>query len=447
MKMRKFKKLRGAFLPVIMLASTLFLAFSIAIISLALSNVKIANLHNQKITAMSIAEAGINYYLWHLSHNNTDYCDGTTCTGQAPYGPFHHEYKDQNGQSLGTYDLYITPPSTNNNITTVKSIGKVNGKSPIRTIISTLGMPSFTNYTLLVNNSELWVGNGEKIDGSVFVNHSGLKNEGEITGDVKSTESTYYSSMFNQTLPGINGNGIFDGAKLFPVPAIDFNQLTVDIVNLKTKVKNGDGDYYDSSGSKGYHIKLKDSQYDIYRVTKYDSTGYDITQENLLGTHNYPTNGLVFAEDNVWVDGKVDNQKVTIIASDPEANVNQRKMILIPSNIQYTNYDGKDKIGIITQTNILITRNAPINLEIDAAMIATDGQIKINQYPYEHKGNIKVYGSMAHNTGLVWTYQYGSGLWSGYQTTQTIMDQNNILNPPPYFPLTGSYTILSWREE
>lgn len=445
--MKPIKKLKGAFLPVIMLASTLFLAFAIAIISLALSNVKIANLHNQKITAMSIAEAGINYYLWHLSHNNTDYCDGNTCTGQSPYGPFHHEYKDQNGQSLGTYDLYVTPPSTNSNITTVKSIGKVNGKSPIRTIIATLGMPSFTNYTLLTNNSELRIGSGEKIDGSIFVNHSGLKNDGEITGDAFSTESTYYSQFFNQTLPGINGSGIFDGSKLFPVPPIDFNRLGVDINILRDNAKNGGGGYYNASSDQGYHIILKNSRYDLYLVTRYNNTGYNITQERPLGTHDYPASGIIFAEDNLWVEGKIDTQKITLVAADPEAGVNQRKMIIIPSNVLYTNYDGRDKIGLISQTNIFVTRNALSNLEIDSAMIAKDGQIKINQYPYEHKGNIKVYGSMAHNTGLVWTYDYGGGLWSGYQTTQTVMDQSNILNPPPFFPLTGSYNILSWREE
>ena len=28
--------------------------------------------------AINIAEAGINYYLWHMSHNSGDYKDGTT---------------------------------------------------------------------------------------------------------------------------------------------------------------------------------------------------------------------------------------------------------------------------------------------------------------------------------------------------------------------------------
>lgn len=37
--------------------------------------------------ALNIAEAGVNYYLWHMSHNSDDYKDGnTTPTTQTTYG-------------------------------------------------------------------------------------------------------------------------------------------------------------------------------------------------------------------------------------------------------------------------------------------------------------------------------------------------------------------------
>lgn len=440
------RRSQGMYLPVILIASILFIAFASAIITLSMSNVKIANLHNKKITSMGIAEAGLNYYLWHLSHNNTDYCDGNPCSGSAPYGPFLHDYKDESGTSLGTFEIYVTPPQSNGSVTTVKSVGKVNGKSPVRTIISTIGMPSFAKYTLMINGKQLWVGPGEKIEGTVHVNGSGLYNQGEITGDASSTEKTYNGWFGSQ--PGVAGPGIFGGAKLYPVPPIDFNQINVDILNIRNATRDlGEGDYYDSSGSKGYHVVLKANQYELWRVTKYDNSGYNITQENLLGTHNYPDKGVIFVEDNLWVEGTIQNQKVTLVAADPEANGGQKKRIIIPNLVKYTNYDGSDKIGLITQTDILLTRNAPNNMEIDAAMIAKEGEIRIDPYKYEHKGNMKVYGSMAHTTGLVWTYDYGGGLWSGYHTTQTIIDTHNVLNPPPKFPLTGTYSILSWREE
>jgi hypothetical protein len=442
------EKKPGSYLPVVLMASVIFMAFSMAIITLSMSNVKIANLHNKKITSMSIAEAGINYYLWHLAHNNEDYCDGQACVGSSPYGPYTHNYTDATGNVLGTYELFITPPSPGQSSVTVKSVGKVNGESPIRTVITTIGMPSFTKYTLLVNGEQLWVGSGEKITGTVHVNDSGMYNEGEVTGDASSTELEYNSWNWGSQ-PGIAGPGVYGGSKLYPVPRIDFNQVDVDVKTIRDDAKdNGKGDYYDNapSGSSGYHVVLKTNSYDLYKVTNFNNTGLNITAETLLGNHNYPEEGIIFLEDNIWINGIIDNQKITVIAADPEKNGNQRKRIVIPDLIRYTNLDGSDKIGLITQTDILVARTAPDNMEIDAAMIAKDGEIKIKDYTGLHKGHMKVYGSMAHNTGLVWTYDQG-GDWTGYRTTETIIDQSNILNPPPMFPLTGTYVILSWREE
>lgn len=440
-------KRKGSYLPVILMASVLFLAFSLAIITLSMSNVKIANLHNNKITSMSIAEAGINYYLWHLAHNNEDYCDGqASCDSNTG---FKHDYTDESGKVLGTYELFITPPSPGESSITVKSVGKVNGKSPTRTVVTTIGMPSFTKYTLLVDGEQLWVGSREKIDGTVHVNGSGMYNEGEITGDASSTESTYKSWNWG-TQPGVAGPGKFGGQKLFPIPRVDFNQIDVDIRSIRDGAKNqGKGDYYDNApaGSSGYHIVLKADNYELYKVTKFNNTDLNITQESLLGTHSYPSEGVIFLEDNTWVNGAINNQKVTIIAADPEQNGSKRKRIVIPDLVKYTNYDGSDKIGLITQTDILVAKTAPNDMEIDAAMIAKDGEIRINDYNGLHKGNMRVYGSMAHKTGLIWTYDLGGGVWTGFKTTETMIDQHNVLNPPPKFPLTGTYVILSWREE
>ncbi len=467
LKLKFSRAKHGMYLPVILISSVVFIALATAIITLALSNVKMANLQNRTITSMSIAEAGINYYLWHLAHSNTDYCDGGPCpvaNGDGSYGPFAHDYKDQAGNVLGSYELFITPPSVGNSTTTVKAIGKVKGTNTTRTILSTIGMPSFSKYTLLANNSEIWVGSGEKIDGTLFVNHSGVKNDGQIIKDVFSTETTYYSKMFSQTLPGINGTGIFGGAKSFPVPAIDFNQLNVDILNIRNKARDeNEGDYYDSAGGGyvGYHIILNQNNYEIRKVKKYDNQGLDITQEAAGVSYSYPDDyGVIFCEDNVWVEGTINGHKITIVAADPEANNNQQKRIIIPHSINYTNYDGSDKIGLITQTNITVSHNADNDLEIDAAMIAKNGYISIcpdilkapyntcSTHPYGYLRNkIRVYGSMAHNTGLIWTIDWGGGHLSGYKETETIMDPNNVLNPPPKFPLTGAYAILSWREE
>ncbi len=462
------EKKRGAFLPVIVMVSTLFIALIVAVIAMAMTNIKTANNHRDKVLAMEVAEAGVNYYLWHLAHNNTDYCDGKSCVGDstAGYKIEPHEYRDVSERVIGNYELTIFPPSDDSTVVRIESIGRINGRSLKRKIICELGMPSFSKYTLFVQSEELWLGPNEKISGTVLVNGSGIYNQGEITKDSYSTESTYDSVPGGNNVEGISGPGIFGGSKNFPVAPVNFNQLDVDMTALRDAAKNeGKGLYFDTSGSNGYHLVLKDSSFDLYRVTQYygsfreDQTGnsddLSIRNQTLIGNYSYPDDGIIFLEDNIWIDGKVNDEKITIIACDPEeTRANYMKSIIVPDNLLYTNYAGKDKIGLLSQNYIYIPRKAPTNLEIDAAMIAYAGSIRIKPYcspsfncSNDKKTKIKVFGSMAHKGGLWWTIEYGGGKWSGYQSTETVIDESNVLNPPPSFPVTGSYTIMSWREE
>jgi len=290
----------------------------------------------------------------------------------------------------------------------------------------------------------------EKIDGSVHVNYNGLYNEGEITGDASSTETTYNGWFGVQ--PGVAGPGIFGGAKVYPVPAADFNQVDINISETRIAVRDfGEGQYIGtSSRNRGYHIVLKADEFDLYEVRSYEGrnpTRWDIEAETFIDTYDYPESGVVFVEDNLWIEGTIDNQKLSFFAADPdESSQSKQKRILITDDILYSHYDGTDKIGLVTQTDILVTQDAPTDLEINAAMIARYGEIMIEQYN-QIKDHIKVYGSMAHNTGIVWTYASGSTIISGYRETELLIDESNVLNPPPMFPTTGSYAVLSWREE
>lgn len=475
----KFKR-KGAYLPIVLMISVLMMALVLAVIGLAMANIKTANNHRDKVLALNIAEGGINYYLWRLSHFNTDYCDGQTCVGSAEsgYGPYTHSYMNKAGSVIGSYELKIFPPSINSSTVRIESIGRVNGRTLRRKIICELGMPSFTKYALFSqpqpptgsNNNkspEIWIGTGEKITGSVFANMGGIYNEGEITKDSYSTMEEFDSIPGGDNIDGVSGPGVFGGAKIFPTTRVDINKLAVDIDRIRDETVMDGGFYRDSSGSNGYSIELKSDNFDLYRVTQYygsfdigstnNADDLSIRSRTLLGTFEYPASGVMVFEDNVWVSGTIANKKITIMAADPEeTRKNFLKNIIITNNVKYTNFNGDDKLGLITQKNILVARKAPVNLEIDAAMIAasaTDSVIRIKAYcspsttcASDKKSNIRVFGSMAHRGGLMWTIDYGNGRWSGYQNTETIMDEANVLNPPPKFPLTGSYQILSWRE-
>jgi type II secretory pathway pseudopilin PulG len=93
------EKQQEGFIMVMLLG--LIIVMSIVGISLTLiitSNVSRAVTNEESQRALNASEAGINYYLWHLSHNPSDFKDGqsTPATPDATlgYGPYTHDYID-----------------------------------------------------------------------------------------------------------------------------------------------------------------------------------------------------------------------------------------------------------------------------------------------------------------------------------------------------------------
>ena len=70
--------------------------------------------------AFAIAEAGIEYYRWHLAHSPDDFQDGT-----GVEGPYIHTYYDKSGVRMGEFELDITPPTNGTSIVTIESTGRL----------------------------------------------------------------------------------------------------------------------------------------------------------------------------------------------------------------------------------------------------------------------------------------------------------------------------------
>lgn len=433
----------GAYLPVIMMVATLFMGLSIAVVTLSLSNLKIAKNHERSISALDIAESGINYYMWHLSHNNKDYCDGNECTGEGPYGPYIHEYKDDDGKVLGAYEITITPPVLGETVTRVRSVGKLLDSSKKRILTAELGMPSFARFSFLTN-TECWFGANETTEGPVHSN-VGIHFDGTANGVVSASNATYtpsssYGGDNKTTRDGVWGNGGPENFWVFPVPKIDFNQVSIDFINLRTKSDMG-GIHLTSSNSRGYYLKLKaDKKIDIYRVSRERSSG--ITT-NFIETKDAPSNGIIYVEDNVWVDGTWP-ERITVAAHNSN---NSQPVIKIKDNLLYSAKDGTASIGLVAEGNIEVPEYSVTDLEIDAAMLSQTGHV---WFPYANgvtKNSINVYGSIATNLDWTWTWVSGSTVTSGYRTTHQAFDPYLSLTPPPEFPTIGTYAILNWREE
>lgn len=432
---------------------------------------------------LEIAEAGIEYARWYLAHFQTGYDLGT---GTA--GPYTYPYVDKDGNSIGTYTLTITPPPSGSTLVKIKSRG-IPTVDPTagRTITIQIAIPSLAKFAVVANDT-MRFGQGTTIYGPLHSN-GGIRFDGiawnKITSAVASYDDPDHSgnSEFGVHTHVTAGTGVvndsfrpleappntvqtrtdvFKAGREFPVPAVDFDGMITDLATIKTEA-TASGRYFAASGAQGYQIVLKtDDTFDIYRVNTLtnppnrctnvlDQTGWgtwSINTKTFLANYAIPANGLIFVEDNLWVEGTINTARVTIAAAKFPDSVAQRKSITINNNLLYTNKDSTDSIALIAQNNINVGMVSANSFEIDAALVAQNGRIgrfyyENDCFPYDQRSAITLYGMIATNQRYGFAYTDGSG----YDTRTIIYDTALLYAPPPNFPLAAdNYQIISWEE-
>jgi len=131
MKLPRLRLKQDAFiLPTVLSFIIAALIFAGATSMIIYNNFFIVGTNEKSQKAFNIAEAGLNYYLWPLSHNGIDYKDGqstpTTPDPTLGYGPYVHNYIDDNAVNQGTFTLWIKPQGTGSTIANIRVIGKIN---------------------------------------------------------------------------------------------------------------------------------------------------------------------------------------------------------------------------------------------------------------------------------------------------------------------------------
>ncbi len=455
------KNQKGVSLVLIIVFIAILTIFGLTILQWSALQIKAANQAQEKELSFQIAEAGIEYYRWHLAHDNDDYQDGT---GNS--GPYVHDYKNTNGNVLGQFSLEIDPPPSGSTVVTIKSTGYLTSNPNLkRKIVSRVGIPSYAEYSFLIN-SNTWFGNTEYIKGKLHSN-GGIRLDGTCDSIISSAKTTYICTSVhgcnNEEKPGIWGIGGPQTFWKFPVPAVDFNIITTDLSKIKTNAQD-QGVYLPHSGSYGYHLYFKSNgTFDVYQVTKLTSpywykttySGYvnssiDIETKTFLQNYTIPSNGSIFVEDTTWVDGVIEGRVTLGVGAFPE-NASTYKSAIINGNLIYNNKDGSDTIGIIAQKDIVIPKFSPNILEIDGVLLAQYGATQ-SYYYYPAgssvKNQITTFGSII--SSQIWTWSWVNGndtTISGYQNTYTTYDANLIYAPPPYFPKKNEFEVLSWDEE
>ncbi|MEK7594307.1 MAG: hypothetical protein AAB436_01550 [Patescibacteria group bacterium] len=425
---------------------SVIIAFSIVAVSVSqitFSNFFVVGNTIKGQQAFNVAEAGLNYYLWHLNHNNLDYKDGkttpTTPDATLGYGPYTHDYIDSEGVKEGSYTLWIKPGAVGSTAVTVRSIGVTADGGVKRTVEAQIGSPSFASYGV-VSDNYLWFGNTETADGPVHSN-KGVRMDGPNTSTVSSANATYvppgtYGGNGSTSHPGVwcntsitapvNCNTRSKSDWIYPVTSVDFNQVSTSLCTIKKAAFAANAataslvspsniatacsqqapatrtsSYLPQLSAtytltKGYLIQLNtNGTYDLSYVnaendsiTPYTSA---LTLQSIANGITIPSSGVIFAEDNVWVRSNPTYHGRVTIAAGKLVNPSSTRYanIVVADDVVYTTKNGNDSIGMIAQGSIIIAPYAPpatgaFNFEVDAAMIAQSGKV---WYPASYRRN------------------------------------------------------------
>lgn len=433
----------------VLIASLMLSSIGLIAAQMLIYNLRVTTYEQRSIQALDIADAGINYYLWHLSHNSSDYTDGNVQSGIGPYGPYAHDYYDTNGTKIGQYSLTITPPTAGTTITTVRSVGTVPGLPGSRTVLAQLGQPSFANF-LFLSNTQLNFSSTSTTSGPVHSN-VGVEFDGTNNGPVTAAQSTYVTNPGQVTHNGVWGSGGPQSQWQYPVPTVDFSKVLVDFNILRTKSQQSGGLYLTGSGGHGFSLVLKsDGTIDVYRVNYERTSGLNVTYLRNVAS---PTNGVAFSTETLWVSGSGYPGRITIAAASAGGNSSRPLTINIIDNLTYAAQDGSAVIGLVAQNDIFVPAYAPSTLTVNAALLAQNGSVGADTINSANKTSFTLYGAIAQYQNV-----YGfktsncatdptSFSCSGYIQTTYNFDAHLSNAPPPSFPTIGGYSILNWREQ
>ncbi|MEK7140523.1 MAG: hypothetical protein AAB815_01935 [Patescibacteria group bacterium] len=443
-----------------------------ALSSWAAVTIKAGRITFNREQAFQAAEAGIDYYRWHLAHAPSDFQDGT---GGA--GPYIHSLRDKNGNTVGQFSLNITAPGLGSTLVDIESTGiSTFDPSYPRKIKSSVAKPSIAKYSVAGNNA-MRFGAGTEIFGSIHVN-GGIRFDG-LAHNLVTSAATTYTDTDGDACTGSNSwavhtclspadptsptalplrPDVFEAGRLISQPSINFSGFTADLAILKANAQSADGFWRDVAGTGfvGYHVVLKTNDtFDLYKINSWASLGscsgtsssWSVGTQTLQGNYSFPVNGIIFLEDNVVVDGQIDGARLTITAADLVSPI-VYKNIIINNDILYTFYDGTDSLGLIGQNGVKVGMISEDNLKIDAALIAQNNSVGRFYYgggscAYKNRSLISLYGMIASFARYGFAYTNGTG----YATRSITYDANLLYAPPPNFPLTSDqYQILSWQE-
>ncbi|TSC62885.1 MAG: Uncharacterized protein G01um101448_574 [Parcubacteria group bacterium Gr01-1014_48] len=434
--------------------------------------------------ALQIAEGGLDYYRWFLAHNPNDMQDGTG----AP-GPYVHVFADPEGGNIGEFSLAINDNQKCGEVTVIDIVSTGSAyKDPslTRVVKGRYARPSIAEFAYILN-SNVWAGADREIYGPYHSN-GGIRMDGTNHSSVTSSisdippgpgwfcTSSFGCSGAGEWKPGVFGAGSGSALWNFPIPNINFAGITTDLVNMKTRAINNGGIYIASSAPfKGSHIVLKsDRTYDLFRIKAispwvwgrhiddmvWHKDEHIIQNEEFQGNYPIPANcGLIFVEDDVWLEGVVKGKITVASANTTDASVDTT--VVLNNNITYTTSGGPDGLLVVAEKSIVIPLVSPNDMQLNGIFIAQKGYYGRSLYldngskkvpaaysSYVKRNSLTTNGTIVSAGRVGEKWNCGGVYCSGYNTRTNSYDRKLVNDPPPLTPYSSTqYEFTEWRQE
>ena len=479
--MRSFRKHeRGYFAILVLVFAGLFMFLIMALSGYIFVQKKAQLAEENKQKAVNLAEAGLEYYRWHLAHFPSDLEDGT-----GNPGPYVHTVDDPEGGTLGTFSLDISGETACNVVTSIDitSTGTSAGDPTLkRTLRARYTKPTVAEFST-ITNSNVWVGEDRVISGPYHSN-GGIRMDGTHNAKVSSGVATWLCTSSFGCSPSGNQNGVFGSGGPsnlweFPAPTVNFNGITVDLNQIKGYATSSGGIYIGPSNTYGYRVTFNaNGTVSIRRVNGTTQVwGYStengwqqertvMSNTQAATVYTIPADcPIVFVEDNVWVEGTVSGKVVLAAANLITSGVD--RSAIINGNITYANASG-DGLTLIGEQDVLIGLQTPDVMTVNGIFIAQKGRFGRNHYcqsecdsshsgnegltgaldPYVFRSTLNTYGTVVSNgrVGTKWTS--GGTFVSGYSQRNDSYDRNLADDPPPFTPVTSDdFKFVLWQDQ
>ena len=417
-------------------------------------------------TAMQLADAGINEYMYQLSQNYRFYSTNPVLTpASAP--------------SNGTWRVVATPPH-DADLLMLTSVGTLNDGTQ-RTVTTTVKFPNFVDYCVFVIQPYT-VGSGFTFDGKVYCQgYLDMATGSTITGLAESSagfkqDGTTKTLTNNRLAPQTSPNP-YQGGALKLTNTLTMSSITNDLSSMAASATAGGinlpaysttkyGSIPASTSSKhyttrqGYRLTFSNASVKVEAVQAEQQENGTLTisaiQPLTAGwTVPIPSNGIIYVNAPVWVQGTY-SAGVTVATPSPYD-------IIVPDNLLCSSSSPKATCGLVSGSDVAFPwwyASMPNDLTVQAAMLSQNGYVNLDNplpagsqayfpqywqyastYASHKKNSITLTGSRAMDN-------QGSGLAQGFVTRNSNPDARLYDNPPPMYPNVqgDSLNIMSWSE-